>query len=316
MGKKMDIEVVKAEIAKRCYTYNYHYYKGGRLWINISCPDGHGPEDRTWSNFQQGFNCYACGREKVIKVIAASRVDIEIVKAEIARRGYTYNYHYYKDGKLWINITCPDNHATKDRTWMHFKNGKGCYKCGGSAKIDEQVIISTISEKGYTYNYHYYKDGKLWVNASCPDKDHPVKDRRWNQYQREMGCWECYVKRATIYKNEASRKFAQNARARFRIALKDLFKTKKVSAVKDLGCTIEEAVKHIESKFYTNPETGEEMNWGNYGRGSGKWSIDHIKPLARCNLDTVEGQREAVHYTNLQPLWEFDNLSKGAKWNP
>jgi hypothetical protein len=51
------------------------------------------------------------------------------------------------------------------------------------------------------------------------------------------------------------------------------------------------------------------MNWDNYG----SWHIDHKKPLAAFDLTKVEQFRQAVHYTNLQPLWRIDNLRKGKK---
>lgn len=58
---------------------------------------------------------------------------------------------------------------------------------------------------------------------------------------------------------------------------------------------------HLESTFT------EGMTWENHG----KWHIDHIKPLASAN-----NKKELIilcHYTNLQALWAFDNISKGSK---
>lgn len=72
-----------------------------------------------------------------------------------------------------------------------------------------------------------------------------------------------------------------------------------------LGCTIEEFRAHLESKFQ------EGMTWENYGvRG---WHIDHIKPCHSFDLTQEDQVRECFHYTNMQPLWWRDNLSKGIK---
>ena len=84
------------------------------------------------------------------------------------------------------------------------------------------------------------------------------------------------------------------------------------SAVKLLGCTIDELKVHLEDKFYNNSETNEKMTWENHGVYG--WHIDHIKPLDAFDLEDREQYAEAVHYTNLQPLWCKENLSKGAKF--
>jgi DNA-nicking Smr family endonuclease len=92
-------------------------------------------------------------------------------------------------------------------------------------------------------------------------------------------------------------------RSRLREALKGKFKTG--SAIKLLGCSVDELVAHLESLFQPG------MNWDNQGVGG--WHIDHKKPLALFDLNDPRQVAEACHYTNLQPLWEPDNLSKGTK---
>lgn len=72
-----------------------------------------------------------------------------------------------------------------------------------------------------------------------------------------------------------------------------------------LGCSIEEARIHIEQLF----EPG--MSWENHG----EWHIDHIRPCCTFDLANADEQRQCCHYTNLQPLWAADNLSKGSKYN-
>ena len=90
-------------------------------------------------------------------------------------------------------------------------------------------------------------------------------------------------------------------RSRLYSAIKGNYKSG--SAVRDLGCSIKELKAHLEEQFV------EGMNWNNHG----SWHIDHIKPLASFDLTDREELLEAVNYTNLQPLWAADNLSKGSK---
>ena len=53
------------------------------------------------------------------------------------------------------------------------------------------------------------------------------------------------------------------------------------------------------------------MTWENWKIDG--WHIDHIKPLNSFDLTDPEQLKEACHYTNLQPLWWYDNIEKGDK---
>lgn len=78
---------------------------------------------------------------------------------------------------------------------------------------------------------------------------------------------------------------------------------KKEYTVKYLGCSLEFFKNYLESKFK------EGMTWNNYGLYG--WHIDHIIPL--CHAKTEDELYELSHYTNLQPLWASENLSKNGK---
>jgi|FAXJ01.1.fsa_nt_gi hypothetical protein len=73
------------------------------------------------------------------------------------------------------------------------------------------------------------------------------------------------------------------------------------SAVKDLGCSISELKKYLESRFQPG------MTWDNRGK---KWHIDHVIPLIKFNLQDHQQFLIANHYTNLQPLWATENIVK------
>lgn len=78
------------------------------------------------------------------------------------------------------------------------------------------------------------------------------------------------------------------------------------SAVRDLGCTIEELKVHLESQFQPG------MSWDNWTTDG--WHIDHIVPLCSFDLTDPEQLKKACHYTNLQPMWAEDNLKKGRRY--
>jgi hypothetical protein len=89
-------------------------------------------------------------------------------------------------------------------------------------------------------------------------------------------------------------------------------KQKKSRTIEYVGIDLEKLWEHFESKF-TDGMTRE-----NYG----EWHVDHIRPLSSFDFYSCEeGSEEyenllhqAWHYTNLQPLWAKDNLSKNSKW--
>ena len=63
--------------------------------------------------------------------------------------------------------------------------------------------------------------------------------------------------------------------------------------------------KHLESQFKVG------MTRKNHSLKG--WHIDHIKPMASFNLNDPEEQKKCCHYSNLQPLWWWENLEKSDK---
>ena len=72
-----------------------------------------------------------------------------------------------------------------------------------------------------------------------------------------------------------------------------------------LGTDIGTARKHLEKQFKNG------MTWENHGNNG--WHIDHIIPCSSFDLTDPEQQKKCFHYTNLQPLWWKENISKGGK---
>ena len=98
-------------------------------------------------------------------------------------------------------------------------------------------------------------------------------------------------------------KIAGSLRRRLTAALKG--NNKSGSAIKDLGCSVDELRIYIESLWQPG------MTWDNYGIKG--WHIDHIKPLSSFILTDKDELKQACNFRNLQPLWAEENLSKGNK---
>jgi len=195
------------------------------------------------------------------------------------------------------------------------------------ANKEKERIINRKSkqrnkERVATYAKKYYEKNK--EKSSTYAKERRSVDReKSSTYAKKY--YEKHLLQKKEYKKANKEKIAQNSRLKYktdiqykirvviRTRLKQTLKTyikygkyvKISSAIKELGCTVEELKLHLESRFQ------EGMTWDNHGLHG--WHIDHIKPLASFDLTDIEQFKQACHYSNLQPLWATDNLSKGAK---
>ena len=82
---------------------------------------------------------------------------------------------------------------------------------------------------------------------------------------------------------------------------------KKLRSLEYLCCDIDKLKSHLESQFVDG------MTWDNYG----EWQIDHITPIKykkHGKTPSLDRVIKRLHYTNLQPLWAEDNLSKGNRY--
>lgn len=169
---------------------------------------------------------------------------------------------------------------------------KLCKKCN---TIKSDFYKSKYSKDGYRYtcNQCEYSSNKKWV------KKNREKINRYHRLNRNKEYELSYQKRRL--KEDINYKLAKYLRSRLYMAIRN---NKPGSAVKDLGCTVEQFKLHIESKWLIG------MSWANYGK---EWHIDHIQPLSKFELKNRPEFLIACNYLNLQPLWAKDNLSKHSK---
>lgn len=127
-----------------------------------------------------------------------------------------------------------------------------------------------------------------------------VRKRRWRAQNRERHLAVSRAYDAKQLRENLQRRISKNLRHRIYKAM--LGRTRGVSAVKDLGISIQEFRTYIERQFAPG------MTWDNYGR----WHLDHKRTLASFDLTDQDQARAACHFTNYQPLWALDNQRKYA----
>lgn len=156
-------------------------------------------------------------------------------------------------------------------------------------RTNNQEKIKEYNKKSYHKNKELSKNKvKVWREKN------KVKVKEYSNY---------YVKKRL--KEDSLFKFKHSTRTLIRNSFKrGCFNKfdKKSKAEEILGCSMSFFAEYISSKFLDG------MSFYNHGL----WHLDHIKPLFTAK--TEEDVIILNHYTNFQPLWSFDNLSKGYKW--
>lgn len=194
---------------------------------------------------------------------------------------------------------------------------KNCNRCNNSFPANQEYFnqnsrlvdgLHTICKKCIKeYNsirYKKHKDkmllqSKRWVEKN---KNQVKKNKQlWYEKNKEEFLQKSLQYKKHRYKTDLSYRLTCNLRRRLHRAIDG--KLKNESALKLLGCSIEQLKLHLEKQFVKG------MNWENYG----KWHIDHIKPCASFDLSLESEQKICFHFTNLQPLWAKDNIRKSNK---
>ena len=199
---------------------------------------------------------------------------------------------------------CKKEHNKKNRGVFSEYCSEKCRKkqhyVDNKKEIKEKNIIikDVIAERSKNY-YINNKENILKKKCTYGIKNKEIilnKNKTWYST-----CGKEY------YKNRRNTdlifKIKANLRTRLWSAIKNGHKTG--SAVRDLGCSIDELKIYLEKQFQLD------MTWDNWTTDG--WHIDHIKPLASFDLTNEEELKRACHYSNLQPLWAIDNLCKSSK---
>jgi hypothetical protein len=125
-----------------------------------------------------------------------------------------------------------------------------------------------------------------------------------NRVKRNIAAKKYTNNRKLMDENFCNRK---KLHQRLQHILRNLRKNKTVNTPFNLylGCQTIEFKNYIEKMFKDG------MTWENYGKNG--WHIDHIIPKSKFDLRDESQIKICFHYSNLQPLWEFENRKKGNK---
>ncbi len=167
-----------------------------------------------------------------------------------------------------------------------------------------------MQSKEYSRQY-YLKNRNIILEKM--KKRYSTKEYKENKKEYDKLYWKANRKRLIalkIKKNKIKRKvdhgyrLKENLRRRINCALSLIGIKRTKRTLELLGVpNIEFLKKYLENKFKPG------MSW----KKRSLIHIDHIIPCKAFDLTDPKQQAKCFHYTNLQPLWAHENLSKGAK---
>ena len=163
-------------------------------------------------------------------------------------------------------------------------------------KIKKECTKCKVSK---TLDKFYLAKNKGTIRSACKECASKARKLYYQTHRKET------IQQTTQYQNNRRKtdpgfKMKRNLRCRLYHALKSQNAKKSNRTLKLTGCTVPFLMGYIESKFKDG------MTWENYGT----WHMDHIYPCSKFDLTKDEEQRKCFHYTNLQPLWASENISK------
>jgi hypothetical protein len=196
----------------------------------------------------------------------------------------------------------------KNKEW--YKNNPNYSKEWALKNVDK---IKVTKKKNYENNKEKIKIKKTEYRNRNKDKIRE-KSKIYREKNKELlnnKKRDTRKKNLEYYREKERIRFEENPHLKlirkYRNRIKNYMKYNKVSintgTIDIVGLSADELKKYLESKFT------EGMCWENYGLYG--WHIDHIIPLSSAKNE--EELIKLCHYTNLQPLWSFDNLSKHNK---
>lgn len=208
-----------------------------------------------------------------------------------------------KDGIRTICIICDKQQKKLYRLKTNF-----------NIKVTSQICTKCSIEKSYI-EFHKTKMRSSGLMGKCKDcraidtKNHydnnkekiinKTKEYYYNNREKCTQTKNNYNKKRA--KTDVLYRLSRRLRNRLYYALKRQSWTKNTKFQQYLGCSLPELKEHLQKQFKDG------MNWDNFG----KWHLDHIIPLS--SAPTEQDLYKLCHYSNIQPLWAKENLSKANK---
>lgn len=254
------------------------------------------------------------------KIKASLRPDKELSPRQLAKLNMETHY-------------TPNSPCSKCETSKRLVSTHQCCKCLSIRRVDiasektkvrsrELKLIFVKKRTARNLGFNKYKTGlpckyghtsyKLLSTNQCIEclnernRNSERTNGKYNKSDKEKAKRRSRagrVKNRKYYRNVLIKNPEFKMTAFMRSCVRRLFITKTQTSSEVLGYNKHDLMSNLESLFTDG------MTWSNYG----DWHIDHIKSIKSFLDEGVTDPKIINALSNLQPLWAFDNLSKGSK---
>ena len=212
-------------------------------------------------------------------------------------------YMYNNDIVIWngTKILCEHN-----------RQRSVCKECGGGSICEHNRLRCYCKECGGSQICEHNRERRKCIECGgsgiC---EHNKRKERCIECGGSQIC-EHNKRRENCKECDPNGYLIKIIRDRVRGALKSYSTRKDKKHTFEYVGSLEDVITHLENQFENEAERcGHPISWENQG----EWHIDHIRPCASFNLDLEEEKHKCFHYTNLQPMWGPDNISKSDTYD-
>lgn len=203
-----------------------------------------------------------------------------------------------KNRKLYVKIHIEKEcFICKNKFFVKLKNQ---YLCSKKCQIQYREIYRLNHLERLKQIHKIYMSNPI-------NKQHFIEySKKWNLKNKDKVLRSNFIRNKNRFKNDINYRILIQIRNRIRQAFRVNRNYKKQNkTINLLGCTILQLKQYLEKQFK------EGMSWENHSIFG--WHIDHIIPCSSFDLSKKEEQEKCFHYSNLQPLWAYENWSKNKK---
>lgn len=262
--------------------------------------------------------CFKCGKDRGYKIKSQLDKLCRSCNCKIATKASVKSKNLNR--KICSIENCNATHHSKGFCTVHYEQHRrpstvGSSVCCKHCKINfikkvgsQKYCSSSCVVKAYAQRYpERVKESKkkyILTNKAT------VLQNRKEWYAKNKEKQALYRKsRSKInrdyWKNRRDKDPIFRIKNNFRNRLNSIIKGRDSSLTELLCCSGEELRRYLESKWQPG------MSWDNYGKNG--WHVDHIIPCSAFDFTDEDDLKKCWHHSNLQPLWEEDNLKKGNK---